>query len=98
MIFKHLSGKIVEVGENTPASAVYTDSPSWRLIEFKESDTKEGLYSMLTRDDLRELCRLRNIDGSKYNTKDELIELLESKDIKVETTAIHFSDNLVVEN
>jgi len=97
MIFKHLTGKIVEVLEGTPASMVYTNSPSWREIVFKESDTKGGIYAMLTRDDLLELCRIRNIDSSRHNTKDELIELIQSKDVYVEMIEFNFTDNLIIE-
>ena len=97
MIFKHVSGSIVEINKNDVRRSVYESSPSWKQIEFKESDTTEGLYSSMSRDELLKLARLRSVGVSDRHTKDELIERLQKRDVVFEEIEHSFTDNLVIE-
>jgi len=97
LVYKHLSGTIVETHEGSPQSKVYSSSPSWKLIEpFREETKPDSLLSKLNKEQLIEISKKKELDVSVHNTNKEIIEKIETKTKKYEVaTGFKFNDNLL---
>jgi len=96
-IYKHVSGVIKEVPDESPAAGVYEGSPSWKKITPEETNNSKGIYADLSKEDLTNLARQRLIEVSKHHTKDEIIERIESRDGQTPELEVVFTDNLIIE-
>jgi len=96
-IYRHVSGVIKEVPDNSAIGDLYDKSPSWKKIEPEDKDTKTGIYSTMSTADLRTLAAQRLIEVDKHHTKDEIIDRLEAKDGTTAQLKVVFMDNLINE-
>jgi hypothetical protein len=98
LIYRHLSGAIVEVHEGSPQLEVYSKSPSWKqVVNVQEENKEESLLSILDKSELIDIAKNKQLETSVHNTNKEIIERIESKTKKYEvsSTKIFFTDNLL---
>jgi hypothetical protein len=91
-VFKHRNTlAIVETNQESQIK-FYRENPIW--IEVGEDKTKlDGVYANLSKDEIIEIAKSRQLNVNEHNTRKEIIEILEQGgNTEIEVV---FDDNLI---
>jgi len=94
MLFRHVTGRIVEVDENLAVADMYKNSPSWSVYKPKEKEA-DSIYSNMTKKELLLVAKNKQIEVSSKDTKFNIIKAIEKKDVDSVELNIEFTDNLI---